>query len=53
MPRTARAIVGSYCYHLINRGNNRERIFHRRANYAAFLQLIAEAATWVEYVNES
>jgi putative transposase len=43
MPRTARAIVGGYCYHLINRGNNRTRVFHDPADYAAFLSLVAEA----------
>jgi len=43
MPRTARAIVGCNCYHLINRGNNRARVFHEPADYAAFLSLITEA----------
>ena len=42
MPRTARAIVGGYCYHLINRGNNQARIFHEQADYAAFLSIVAE-----------
>ena len=40
MPRTARTIVGGCCYHLINRGNDQARIFHERADYAAFLSLI-------------
>jgi putative transposase len=42
MPRTARTIIGGYCYHLINRGNNQARIFHDYADYAAFLALLAE-----------
>jgi hypothetical protein len=42
MPRTARAIVGGYCYHLINRGNNQTRVFHEHSDYAAFLSLVAE-----------
>jgi putative transposase len=42
MPRTARAIVGGYCYHLINRGNNQARIFHEHADYAAFVSLVAQ-----------
>jgi len=42
MPRTARAIVGGYCYHVINRGNNHARVFHDSADYAAFLSLIVE-----------
>ena len=28
MPRTARASVGDYCYHVINRGNARAEVFH-------------------------
>jgi putative transposase len=40
MPRTARAIVGGYCYHLINRGNNQARLFHEYADYAAFLSVV-------------
>ena len=43
MPRNSRAIVANYCYHLINRGNNQQRIFHDRFDYTAFLWLIAEA----------
>ena len=42
MPRTARATIGGYCYHLINRGNNQSTLFHERADYAAFLSLVAE-----------
>jgi hypothetical protein len=42
MPRTARAIVGGYCYHLINRGNNQACVFHEHADYAAFMSLVAE-----------
>jgi putative transposase len=43
MPRTARAIVAGYCYHLINRGNKKARVFHERADYEQFLALIAKA----------
>jgi len=42
MPRTARAIVGGYCYHVINRGNNHARVFHDYADYAAFVALVIE-----------
>jgi len=42
MPRTARAIVGGNCYHLINRGNNQAQVFREYADYAAFLSLIGE-----------
>jgi putative transposase len=43
MPRTARASVGDVCYHVINRGNARQRVFHRDADYEAFLRLLGEA----------
>jgi putative transposase len=43
MPRTARAIAANYCYHVLNRGNNRMRLFHDRTDYVAFLWLLAES----------
>jgi putative transposase len=43
MPRTARSIVGGYCYHLINRGNNCARVFHDQTDYRSFLAVIEEA----------
>ncbi len=43
MPRTSRAIVANQCYHVINRGNDQLPRFHDRADYSAFLWLIAEA----------
>lgn len=43
MPRTARAIVANYCYHVINRANKRARVFHEDADYSQFLALISRA----------
>jgi putative transposase len=43
MPRTSRAIAAGHCYHVINRGNNQLQRFHDRADYIAFIWLIAEA----------
>jgi REP-associated tyrosine transposase len=43
MPRTARASVGGFCFHVINRGNARQRVFHKIADYAAFARLLGEA----------
>ena len=40
MPRTARFIVADYCYHLINRGNQKARVFHEPADYEQFLALL-------------
>ena len=44
MPRTARASVGGYCYHVLNRGNARAEVFHRPGDYEAFLDTLAEAS---------
>ena len=37
MPRTARASIGCYCYHVLNRGNNRAAVFHKDEDYDAFV----------------
>jgi putative transposase len=43
MPRTARASAANYCYHVLNRGNARARVFHKDDDYRAFLRLMTEA----------
>lgn len=43
MPRTARAIVAGYCYHVLNRGNGRARIFHDARDYQTFVRLLDDA----------
>jgi putative transposase len=43
MARTARASVGGVCYHVLNRGNAREKVFHKKEDYIAFLDLVEEA----------
>jgi putative transposase len=48
MPRTGRFIVGGYCYHVINRGNKKARIFHQAADYEQFQALIHLAQERVE-----
>lgn len=40
MPRTARASLGGVCYHVLNRGNGRMRVFHQDEDYAEFLELL-------------
>jgi putative transposase len=47
MPRTARASVGGYCYHVLNRGNRRAQVFHDADDYAAFLRLLRRASARV------
>lgn len=48
MPRTGRYIVPGYCYHLINRGNKKARVFHEQADYEQFLALVHKAQARVE-----
>ena len=43
MPRAARALVGGQVYHVLNRGNGRANVFHKPADFAAFVKLIGEA----------
>jgi putative transposase len=42
MPRTARAAIGGLIYHVLNRGNGRQRIFHKDRDYDAFVALLIE-----------
>jgi len=44
MPRTARASEGGVVYHVLNRGNGRQAVFHDDGDYAAFLSLVAAAS---------
>jgi hypothetical protein len=44
MPRTARAAVDGYCYHVLNR---RARVFHGDDNYGAFCRLMCQATARV------
>ena len=43
MPRRPRISLGNYCYHVLNRGNGRNTVFHKDGDYAAFLKLMKEA----------
>jgi putative transposase len=43
MPRTARASIGGYCYHALNRGNGRAQVFHDADDYAGFVRLLRQA----------
>ena len=37
MPRTARAVVGGMIDHVLNRGNRREAVVHKSADFDAFV----------------
>lgn len=40
MPRTSRASLGGICYHVLNRGNARMRIFAGEDDYLGFIELL-------------
>ncbi len=42
MPRSKRVDEGGGIYHALNRGNNREDIFHKQEDYEAFLRTLPE-----------
>jgi REP element-mobilizing transposase RayT len=42
MPRPLRPIHDGLIYHVINRGNNRQDVFHKRGDFGAFLTAIAD-----------
>ena len=44
MPRPRRASAANTCYHVLNRGNGRNTVFHKDADYAAFLKLLKQAS---------
>lgn len=43
VPRIARPLADNNCYHLINRGNGRQQIFHKDTDYQAFVDLLLQA----------
>lgn len=43
MPRVARGLGGHLCYHVINRGNAKQEVFHKNRDYETFVRLMGEA----------
>ena len=43
MPRVARNIIADIPYHIVHRGNNRQKIFFSESSYKYFLSLLREA----------
>jgi len=43
MPRIARGLVDGFIYHLLNRGNGRQAIFHSAKDHEAFINLMEKA----------
>jgi putative transposase len=40
MPRTARVTIENGCYHIITRGNQKQKVFTERADYEKYLTLL-------------
>jgi putative transposase len=43
MPRIPRSAIDGECCHILNRGNGRQEVFHKEADYEAFHRAIAHA----------
>ena len=43
MPRIVRGLADNIVYHVINRGNGRQEVFHKDEDYEAFIKLIKAA----------
>jgi len=43
MPRIVRGLADGHFYHIINRGNCRQEVFHKPEDYAAFANLMKES----------
>ncbi|KAF0145271.1 MAG: hypothetical protein FD156_1102 [Nitrospirae bacterium] len=43
MPRVVRGLADNYVYHIINRGNGRQEVFHKEKDYEAFIDIMKEA----------
>ncbi|MBA7467307.1 hypothetical protein ES707_02523 [subsurface metagenome] len=43
MPRIARGLVDGFVYHVLNRGNGGQEVFHKEQDYEAFIDLMREA----------
>src|SRR5688572_1114005 len=48
MARPPRMICANECYHVINRGNQKARLFHGAADYGAFIDYMREAQERIE-----
>jgi putative transposase len=43
MPRIARGLADKVIYHVLNRGNGRQEVFHKNEDYEAFIKLMKQA----------
>ena len=50
MPRVARGLVDGYVYHVLNRGNGKQIVFHKDGDYGAFVTMMREAIARIPIV---
>jgi putative transposase len=43
MPRISRGLADGYVYHVLNRGNGKQKVFHKDKDYEVFVGLMGEA----------
>jgi len=43
MPRIPRGLSGGLVYHVLNRGNDKQCVFHKDKDYEAFVNLMEES----------
>lgn len=43
MPRITRGLVDGFIYHVLNRGNSKQKIFHKNQDYETFINLMGKA----------
>jgi len=43
MPRVARGLADGHFYHILNRSNGRQNVFHKDEDFRAFLDLLGDA----------
>jgi len=45
MPRIPRGLADGFVYHVFNRGNGKQRVFHKSRDYRMFIDLMTDAKT--------
>ena len=43
MPRIERGLADGFIYHVLNRGNGKQKVFHKKQDYRVFVDLMKEA----------
>ena len=43
MPRIERGLIDGFIYHVLNRGNGKQKVFHKKQDYRVFVDLMKDA----------